>query len=96
MYLRIDAFALGDVALAQKLSEELQYEKEAGSEGEPEFLTAFNAQNVWKVRVSSSVLSTVSNVTCRLRTHPEMMKLRSAGSSVTKRTKPIAYENVYL
>lgn len=40
---------LGDVALTQKLSEELQYEKEAGTEAEPDFLKSFKAQNVWKV-----------------------------------------------
>ena len=38
-----------DVALAQKLSEELKYEKETASTEEPEFLTAFKAQGVWKV-----------------------------------------------
>ena len=39
-----------DIALAQKLGEELKYEKETANSGEPEFLTAFKAQGVWKVR----------------------------------------------
>lgn len=42
-----------DVALGQKLGEELKYEKEAAPAGEPEFLTAFKAHGVWKVRAFS-------------------------------------------
>lgn len=38
-----------DVALGQKLGEELKYEKEAAPAGEPEFLTAFKAHGVWKI-----------------------------------------------
>lgn len=39
-----------DVALSQKLAEELQYENEASAGEEPEFLTSFKAQSVWTVR----------------------------------------------
>ncbi|KAI0782033.1 mitochondrial glycoprotein [Abortiporus biennis] len=40
-----------DVALSQKLTEELQYEKEAAAEvsAEPDFLKGFKAQGVWKL-----------------------------------------------
>ncbi|KAI0090296.1 mitochondrial glycoprotein [Irpex rosettiformis] len=38
-----------DVALSQKLAEELQYESEASQEAEPDFLKSFNAQGVWKI-----------------------------------------------
>ncbi|KAF7797345.1 hypothetical protein EIP86_008540 [Pleurotus ostreatoroseus] len=38
-----------DVALSQKLAEELKYEKEAGTPSEPEFLTKFKSHNVWKI-----------------------------------------------
>ena len=42
-----------DVSLAQKLGEELQYEKESAPEAEPEFVSAFKAQGVWEVSVAS-------------------------------------------
>lgn len=42
-----------DVSLAQKLGEELQYEKESASDAEPEFVRAFKAQGVWEVGVAS-------------------------------------------
>ena len=45
-----------DVALAQKLGEELKYEKEAAAPGEPEFLSAFKAQGVWRVRARSNCM----------------------------------------
>lgn len=38
-----------DVSLAQKLAEELQYEKEAAAPAEPDFLKAFKAQGVWQI-----------------------------------------------
>ncbi|KAI0918351.1 hypothetical protein AcV5_002358 [Taiwanofungus camphoratus] len=38
-----------DVSLSQKLGEELQYEKEASSPAEPDFLKSFKAQGVWSV-----------------------------------------------
>ncbi|KAF9652748.1 mitochondrial glycoprotein [Thelephora ganbajun] len=39
-----------DLALSQKLAEELKYEQEASTEaGEPEFLTAFKGRGVWEV-----------------------------------------------
>ncbi|KAI0703758.1 regulatory protein suaprga1 [Cytidiella melzeri] len=38
-----------DVALSQKLAEELQYEKEANASAEPEFLKNFTAQGVWSI-----------------------------------------------
>lgn len=40
-----------DIALSQKLQEELNYEKEANAEvsGTPEFLKAFQDQGVWEV-----------------------------------------------
>lgn len=48
----LTAWTLGtaDVALAQKLGEELKYEKEAAADDEPAFLAKFKAQGVWKVR----------------------------------------------
>ena len=39
-----------DLALSQKLSEELKYEQEAAEAEEPEFLTAFKKRGVWEVR----------------------------------------------
>ncbi|KAI8974846.1 mitochondrial glycoprotein [Trametes punicea] len=38
-----------DVALAQKLEEELKYESEAATPGEPDFLKAFKAQGTWMI-----------------------------------------------
>ncbi|KAI0761310.1 mitochondrial glycoprotein [Trametes elegans] len=38
-----------DVALAQRLGEELKYEKEAETPGEPDFLKAFKAQGTWAI-----------------------------------------------
>ncbi|KAJ7031103.1 mitochondrial glycoprotein [Mycena alexandri] len=38
-----------DVLLAEKLGEELQYEKESNLKEEPEFLTAFKTQGIWKI-----------------------------------------------
>lgn len=38
-----------DVALAQRLGEELKYETEAAAPSEPEFLKAFKAQGTWAV-----------------------------------------------
>ena len=40
-----------DATLAQKLKEELEYEKEASEAGEPDFLKTFKAQGVWTVRI---------------------------------------------
>ena len=40
-----------DLALAQKLAEELKYEQEANTEAEePEFLTTFKKRGIWEVR----------------------------------------------
>ena len=40
-----------DLALSQKLAEELKYEQDANTEAEePEFLTAFKKRGVWEVR----------------------------------------------
>ncbi|KAJ7712028.1 mitochondrial glycoprotein [Mycena metata] len=38
-----------DVMLAEKLGEELKYENETNLEEEPEFLTAFKSQGIWKI-----------------------------------------------
>jgi len=38
-----------DVALSQKLAEELQYENEANTPAEPEFLKNFKAQGLWTI-----------------------------------------------
>ncbi|KAJ6473283.1 regulatory protein suaprga1 [Mycena sanguinolenta] len=38
-----------DLMLSQKLSEELKYENEEAPAGEPEFLTVFKEQGVWKI-----------------------------------------------
>ncbi|KAF9809963.1 hypothetical protein IEO21_07193 [Rhodonia placenta] len=38
-----------DVSLAQKLGEELQYEKEAAAEADPDFLKSLKAQGVWSI-----------------------------------------------
>jgi hypothetical protein len=44
-------FCAADVLLAQKLEEELQYEKDEHAEdvAEPEFLKTFNEQGIWQV-----------------------------------------------
>ena len=39
-----------DLALSQKLSEELKYEQDAAEAEEPEFLTSFKKRGVWEVR----------------------------------------------
>lgn len=39
-----------DVALAQKLAEELKYENEAKEDAEPEFLRSFNSQDIWQIQ----------------------------------------------
>jgi hypothetical protein len=43
---------VADVALSQKLQEELKYEAEANAQTEatPEFLKAFQEQGLWQVR----------------------------------------------
>ncbi|KAL4072471.1 mitochondrial glycoprotein [Scleroderma yunnanense] len=38
-----------DVLLSQKLAEELKYEKDGANEAEPEFLTTFKQQDLWKI-----------------------------------------------
>ena len=38
-----------DVALSQRLAEELKYENEAAAPADPEFLKAFKAQGTWAV-----------------------------------------------
>ena len=45
-------WCVADVALSQKLQEELKYEAEAneGAAETPEFLKAFREQGVWEVR----------------------------------------------
>lgn len=40
-----------DGALSAKISEELAYEKEAASEGAPDFLKTFNESGIWTVGV---------------------------------------------
>ena len=40
---------VADVALAQRLGEELKYENEAAPAAEPDFLKAFKAQGTWAV-----------------------------------------------
>ncbi|KAH9924087.1 mitochondrial glycoprotein [Fomitopsis serialis] len=42
-------FGEADVALSQKLGEELQYEKDSAAEAEPDFLRAFKAKGVWEI-----------------------------------------------
>jgi hypothetical protein len=39
-----------DLALSQKLAEELQYETETNGSADPDFLKSFKAQGVWTVR----------------------------------------------
>ncbi|KAG5649775.1 hypothetical protein H0H81_002078 [Sphagnurus paluster] len=39
-----------DLALSQKLQEELKYEKESEQSHPPDFLTAFQAQGVWEIQ----------------------------------------------
>ncbi|KZT24864.1 mitochondrial glyco protein [Neolentinus lepideus HHB14362 ss-1] len=41
--------AASDVALSQKLQEELKYEQEVAAQEEPEFLTTFKSQNIWQI-----------------------------------------------
>lgn len=93
---------LGDIALTQKLSEELKYEKETGTEGVPEFLKSFKAQNVWAVRtIIARVVIAFAYAAHRLRIPLAMMKLYSAGSLAMRRTFFISYiilhqSNVYV
>ena len=45
-----DCAHTADMALSQRLAEELKYEQEAATEAEePEFLTAFKKRGVWQV-----------------------------------------------
>ena len=39
-----------DLALSQKLAEELKYEQDAAEAEEPDFLTAFKKRGAWEVR----------------------------------------------
>ena len=41
-----------DVTLAQRLQEELTYEKESGSEVLPDFVKEFKQQGIWEVNSS--------------------------------------------
>ena len=48
---RGNSLRTADLALSQKLAEELKYEQDANAEAEePEFLTAFKKRGVWEVR----------------------------------------------
>ena len=47
------------MTLVQRLEEELKYEKEAGSDSVPDFVTEFTAQGVWEVGVSFLFVSRV-------------------------------------
>ena len=49
--------------MAQKLGEELKYETESAPSEEPEFLKAFKAQGVWKVRAAGLLAKTPAPVT---------------------------------
>lgn len=44
------ARSTADGAVSAKIAEELTYEKEAASEGEPEFLKEFKNTGIWTVR----------------------------------------------
>ena len=46
-----------DVALAQRLAEELKYENEAAAPADPEFLKAFKAQGTWAVSLRALCLA---------------------------------------
>ena len=47
----VDYAHTADLALSQKLAEELKYEQEANAETEePEFLTTFKKRGIWEVR----------------------------------------------
>ncbi len=85
----ICGFPTADVALSQKLSEELQYETESNASAEPEFLKSFNAQGVWKV-CSTKVHERTMTLTpliafCRLRTLPVTMRLRLSANLEMRR-----------
>ena len=56
----LSPFRIADVALSQKLAEELQYETEAAAPEEPDFLKSFNAQGVWKVCTPSLSLQVLT------------------------------------
>ena len=65
----LSPFRTADVALSQKLAEELQYETEAAAPEEPDFLKSFNAQGVWKV-CTPSLLQQVLTRTDGVLLHP--------------------------
>jgi hypothetical protein len=69
--------SLGDLALSQKLGEELQYEKEAGTgASEPDFIRTFKAQGVWTVSTGRQCLDGLFlSASNRLRTLLAMTKL---------------------
>ena len=61
-----------DVTLAQKLAEELQYEKDAAAPADPDFLKSFKAQGIWQVRFQPKCRDEgLLTLSCRLRTFPE-------------------------
>lgn len=80
-------FCAADVTLAQKLAEELQYEKEAASAAEPDFLKSFKAQGIWTVRAHHlwSAYVRLMNV-CRLMMLSETTRSLLRASSATRRT----------
>ncbi|KAF7330990.1 F-box domain-containing protein [Mycena venus] len=73
-----------DVLLAQKLSEELKYENEETPAEEPEFLTSFNAQGIWKAIISFPVFILSYKVWSRSRTPRAATRSSSRGNSGMK------------
>lgn len=54
----VDCSHTADLALSQRLAEELKYEQEATTEAEePEFLTAFKKRDVWQVSIIGFTVS---------------------------------------
>lgn len=78
---------VADVALATKLSEELQYETEAAEQTEPEFLTNFKSHGIWDVSklLLCEFAGSEVDVDFRSRTLLVSMKLRSNASLATSR-----------
>ena len=89
----IDVLLPADLALSQKLAEELQYEKEASTDAEPDFLKDFKQSGIWTVCYLATMTCPqlcdfqcqVANIPFRrLRMWLAMMRLLSTASLAMK------------
>lgn len=82
----VTVYVAADATLSQRLQEEIKYEKEATIEEEvPEFLKAFQAEQIWNVSVHCfSVVASFNYGLCRSRRCRVAMRLRFSEPSAMK------------